>query len=162
MRRSRVCLPRFLRTDANVQSITSDQLVGIYVGRITNWKEVGGSDLRIRVIRREDIDSSLVILRQSMPGWRTLAITDRSKMAISTQEAIETAQAVPGAIGFGPYSKELENGLVVLKVDNLHPLDRAISVTQRIGTHLSGPIRHARGRRLREVQPERGRPAGHF
>ena len=96
----------FAHPSAKVTSITSAQLFDIYTGRVANWKEVGGADLRIRVIRREDIDSTLTILRQSMPGWSTITITDRSKMAISTQEAIQTARSVAGAIGFAPYSTE--------------------------------------------------------
>lgn len=113
----------FANPDAKVKSITAAQLTGVYAGKITNWKDVGGADLRIRVVRREDIDSTLVILRASMPGWKDLRITDRSKMATSTQEAIESVRTVSGAIGFAPYSKQLEDGLSVLKIDGLHPVD---------------------------------------
>jgi phosphate transport system substrate-binding protein len=115
----------FAHPSAGVKSITAAQLADIYIGRIVNWQEVGGANLRIRVVRREDIDSTLTVLRQSMPGWRNLEITERSKMATSTQEAIETARVVPGAIGFAPYSKPLETGLTVLKIDDVHPLDEA-------------------------------------
>ena len=115
----------FAHPSAGVQSLTSSQLADIYAGHITNWKELGGADLRIRVIRREDIDSTLVVLRDSMPGWKTLEITERSKMTTSTQEAIETARRNPGAIAFAPYEKSLENGLQVLKIDGLHPLEKS-------------------------------------
>ncbi len=110
---------------AKVKSVTPAQLVDIYAGRVTNWKDVGGADLRIRVIRREDIDSTLTVLRQTMPGWKDLAITERSKMATSTQEAIDSTRSVPGAIGFAPYSRTLENGLSVLQIGGVHPLSSA-------------------------------------
>src|SRR6516162_7691759 len=35
-----------------VSAVTSDQLVAIYSGRLVNWKELGGADMRIRVVRR--------------------------------------------------------------------------------------------------------------
>ena len=114
----------FTHPSAGVQSLTFIQLVEIYAGRVTNWKEVGGTDIRIRVICREDIDSTLVVLRSSMPGWKTLEITERSKIATSTQEAIETARRSPGAIAFGPYEIHLESGLQVLKIEGMHPLDK--------------------------------------
>ena len=114
----------FAHPSAGVQSLTSTQLAAIFAGRITNWKEVGGADSRIRVIRREDIDSTLIVLRESMPGWSTLEITGRSKMATSTQEAIGSARSVPGAIGFAPYENNLEKGLQVLKIDGMHPLEK--------------------------------------
>ena len=113
----------FTHPGVKVESITVEQLADIYAGRITNWNQVGGPDLRVRVIRREDIDSTLVVLRQTMPGWKDLAITDRSKMALTTQDSIETARKVPGAIGFAPYSKDFERGLSVLKIGGVHPLE---------------------------------------
>jgi phosphate transport system substrate-binding protein len=113
----------FVHPGVGVSAITSEQLLAIYSGKATNWKEVGGADLRIRVVRREDQDSTLTVLRASMPGWQDLAITEKSKTATSTQEAVETVRDVAGAIGFGPYSKPLEEGLTVLRVDGHHPTD---------------------------------------
>ncbi len=115
----------FTHKDVKIGSVTVNQLADIYAGRVTNWKDVGGPDLPIRVVRREDIDSTLVILRATMPGWKTLTITDRSKMALTTQEAIESVRKVPGAIGFAPYSKNLESELSVLKIGGVHPLEPA-------------------------------------
>jgi phosphate transport system substrate-binding protein len=37
-----------------VDSLTGDQLKGIYTGSITNWEDVGGNDARIHVIAREE------------------------------------------------------------------------------------------------------------
>ncbi len=81
-------------------------------------------DLRIKVVRREDQDSTLLVLRQSMPGWKDLTITEKSKMAVTTQEGIDTVKEVPGAIGFGPFTKALEMELAVLKIDGHYPTDR--------------------------------------
>src|SRR5215212_4314316 len=111
----------FVHPSAQVTELTAAQLVDIYAGRITNWKEVGGADLRIRVVRREEADSTFIVLRDSMPGWKDLVITERSKLATSTQEAIETVRLVEGAIGFGPFTKLLEHGTVVLRIDEHHP-----------------------------------------
>jgi phosphate transport system substrate-binding protein len=131
----------FTHPDVKVESITLEQLADIYAGRIVNWKEVRGPDHPIRVIRREDIDSTLVVLRNTMPGWKTLTITERSKMALTTQESIETARKVPGAIGFAPYSKELEGGLSVLKIGGVHPLQRDYPSTNELALiHLDRTI----------------------
>ena len=113
----------FVHPGAGVTGLTAAQLVDVYAGRVTNWKEVGGADVRIRVVRREEADSTFTVLRGSMPGWKDLVITERSKLATSTQEAIETVRLVEGAVGFGPFTKVLEHGTVVLKVDGHHPTD---------------------------------------
>jgi phosphate transport system substrate-binding protein len=93
----------------------------IYAGEVTNWREVGGADLRIRVVRREEVDSTLKVFRETLPGWREFQILEKSKLASTTQEAFSTVEVVPGAIGFGPYSQDLANRLVVLSLDGRSP-----------------------------------------
>ena len=111
----------YVNRSVTIADLTHQQLAAIYRGDIRNWKAVGGSDLAIKVVRREDTDSSLSVLRQSMPGWATLDLTPRSKIAVTTQDAVETVRAVDGAIGFGPYSRKLAEDLAVLSIDGVHP-----------------------------------------
>jgi phosphate transport system substrate-binding protein len=113
----------FTHPSAEIDALTSEELVRLYSGEITNWSEVGGADLRVRLVRREDADSTLQVLKSTMPGWQDLEFSPRSKTALTTQEAIETAREVEGAIAFGPYSRPLEDGLSVLKIDGHHPTD---------------------------------------
>ena len=115
----------FTHTSVGIEALTSEDLVKLYSGEITNWSELGGNDLRVRLVRREDADSTLQVLRASMPGWEDLKFSPRSKTALTTQEAISTAREVEGAIAFGPYSKGLEDGLTVLKIDGYHPTQDA-------------------------------------
>jgi phosphate transport system substrate-binding protein len=114
----------FVHRGANVSDLTARQLADIYAGKIVNWAEVGGANLRIKVVRREEADSTLTVLRQSMPGWKDLAITEKSKTAVTTQDCITTVKDVEGAIGFGPYTKALEMELVVVRIDGKYPTDR--------------------------------------
>src|SRR6476619_8273846 len=52
----------FVHRSAGVTSLTSAQLADIYRGKITNWRDVGGSDARIRVVRRQHQDSQQLVL----------------------------------------------------------------------------------------------------
>jgi phosphate transport system substrate-binding protein len=113
----------FVHRGANVTDLRARQLADVYAGRIVNWSEVAGANLRIKVVRREEADSTLTVLRQSMPGWKDLVITEKSKTAVTTQDAINTVKDVEGAIGFGPYTKALEMELVVLRIDGKYPTD---------------------------------------
>ncbi len=113
----------YVHRSTGVSSLTGAQIRGLFSGSIENWREVGGNDLRVRVVRREDRDSTLLVLRATMPGWDRLVFTEKSKTAFTTQEGIETVRDVEGAIGFGPYSANLPDDLVVLKVDGLFPTD---------------------------------------
>jgi phosphate transport system substrate-binding protein len=114
----------FVHPSSGVTKLTYQQLADVYAGKVMNWKDVGGADLRIRVVRREDQDSTLLVLRQSMPGWKDLVITEKSKTAVTTQECSNTVKEVEGAIGFGPFTRALESDLVVLKIEGRYPTDR--------------------------------------
>jgi phosphate transport system substrate-binding protein len=115
----------YVHRSIGVDNLAAQQLADIYAGKITNWRDVGGPDLRIKVVRREDVDSTLNVLRNTMPGWKNLNITEKSKTATTTQDSVNTVRSVEGAIGFGPYNMELERDLIVLKIDGRHPTDRA-------------------------------------
>ena len=108
---------------ARVSHLTTEQAAKIFSGEITNWQEVGGTSLRIKVVRRDEADSTLKVLRATMAGWRGLEMTEKSKLAATTQEASDLVAELPGAISFAPYSRSLEAGLVVPELDGRHPTD---------------------------------------
>jgi len=86
-----------------IKNLTPQQVCDIYSGKIANWKEVGGKEGNIRVIRREDGDSSLDVLQKSLPGFKAITITAKSKTTLSDPETIELAEKTPGTICFGTY-----------------------------------------------------------
>jgi phosphate transport system substrate-binding protein len=128
----------FVHRSAGVSSLSSAQLADIYRGKITNWRDVGGQDVRIKVVRREEQDSTLLVLRQSMPGWKDLAITEKSKTAVTTQDCIDTVRKCPGAIGFGPFTTALEMELAVLKIDGHHPTNSRLPERRHPVVRLQG------------------------
>ncbi len=113
----------YVNSSAGIDGLTFEQLTGIFSGEITNWKDVGGTDMRIKIVRREEEDSTLLVLRATMPGWKDLDITAKSKMAFTTQESFDIVREVEGTIGFGPYSRFLGSELTVLKLNGMHPTD---------------------------------------
>jgi phosphate transport system substrate-binding protein len=113
----------FAHASVRIADLTAHQTAEVFAGNVKSWAEVGGPDLRIRVVRREEADSTLQVLRATIPEWKQLIFTDRSKVAVTTQEAFEVVSNYEGAIGFGPYSKSIEQQFHVLKIDGKHPTD---------------------------------------
>ncbi|MBC7784499.1 MAG: substrate-binding domain-containing protein [Burkholderiales bacterium] len=114
----------YVHKSAGVKDLSAEQLVRIYTGAVTNWRDVGGADLRIRVVRREEVDSTLAVLRDTLPGWKDLQFQpDRSMLATSTQDAFDAVRSNAGAIGFGPYSTDLESVFTVLRVNGISPTE---------------------------------------
>lgn len=103
--------------------LTPAQLAAIFSGKESEWALFGGPPLKIRVVRREEADSTLQVLRAAFPDFRDVKITARSKLALTTQEAIDSIRENAGAIGFGPYSSAAAATMPVVRVDGRRPLD---------------------------------------
>jgi phosphate transport system substrate-binding protein len=111
----------FTHPSLRVANLTTQQVASVFAGNIRSWEEIGGPKLRIRVVRREEADSTLQVLRATLPEWKDLVITDRSKTAFTTQEAFEAVSQFEGAVGFGPYSPAVEHQFNVINIDGKHP-----------------------------------------
>jgi phosphate transport system substrate-binding protein len=82
--------------DNPVTTLTSDQIVGIFTGRITNWSKVGGRNAPIIVINREDGRGSTDLFTQHFKlQYREI----QAQVVIGDNEAVIDAVASrPNAI----------------------------------------------------------------
>lgn len=106
-----------------IKNLSPQQICSIYAGEITNWKRVGGRDSDIRVVRREEGDSSLGVLVKSLPGFKDITITPRSKMSLTDQETCDTIQNRERTIGFGTYDNMKDIDVITLTIDGKAPTD---------------------------------------
>jgi phosphate transport system substrate-binding protein len=113
----------YVHPSAAITSLSTDQLVDIFRGKIANWREVGGADLRIKVVRRQEDESTVIVLRETMAGWKNLRFTERSKLATTAQESLYWVSKTEGAVGIGTYSNILEARVLTMKIDGNHPTD---------------------------------------
>lgn len=111
----------FVNKSVSATDVSAQQIVDIYTGKITKWDEVGGGSGKIRVVRREDGDSSLKVLKKSFPGFKDLNITKKSKTALKTPEMVSLITQKAGTIGFGPLDVAMASGLNILNVDGREP-----------------------------------------
>jgi phosphate transport system substrate-binding protein len=86
--------------DVSVTHLSSEQLAAIFSGEIDNWRQVGGDDAPIRVLYREESDSSLSVIRQCLPSFETLIFTSEGKCAYHDHEMIDLLHKYPTSIGF--------------------------------------------------------------
>ena len=111
----------FVNPSVGIENLTPKQACDIYSGKITNWKEVGGKDAKIRVVRREDGDSSLKVLQTQLPGFKDITITEKSKTTDSDSKNCQFIEAKADTIGFGAYSDAKNYKVSILKIDGKHP-----------------------------------------
>ncbi|TBR11761.1 MAG: phosphate ABC transporter substrate-binding protein [Rugosibacter sp.] len=87
-----------LHSNNPVKSLSDDQIRAIYIGRITNWKEVGGKDARITVVNKAEGRSTLELFLQHFK-LKNSQIKAQAVIG-ENQQGIKTVAGNPGAIGY--------------------------------------------------------------
>jgi phosphate transport system substrate-binding protein len=113
-------------TGVNLKSITSKQVVGIYSGAITNWKELGGDDKPIIVLDRSEDESAKIILRQYVLGSAPNVST--ASVMFLESDMIKALQTTSDSIGYLSYGACVSQSLKlnILKLDGVAPSVSAI------------------------------------
>ncbi|MCD6426819.1 MAG: PstS family phosphate ABC transporter substrate-binding protein [Caldisericaceae bacterium] len=85
--------------DNPIKSITKEQLKEIYTGQITNWKELGGADMKIVPVTRDSSSGTFEIFEEKILGKGTEMIS--SAVVQGSNQAVKTTVSkTPGAVGY--------------------------------------------------------------
>ncbi len=115
-----VCM--IVNTANTVTTLTKDQIVGIYTGRYTNWKEIGGPDRKITVVNKAEGRSTLELFLNHF-GLVNSQIKAQIVVGDNEQD-IKTVVGNPGAvayvsIGSAEYDAEQGMPLKLLPMDGI-------------------------------------------
>ncbi len=119
-----------VQSQNNIDNLTADQVHSIFLGQVTNWKDVGGLDMPIQVwtyAQGEDIQQ---IFEQAIMDGQPIA--SLARLAVSAQNMSDSVANNAGSIGFLPRSLEsasLKNVYEIVSVPVL-----AITKSQPQGT----------------------------
>ena len=81
-----------------VENLTLDQLGKIYLGTITNWKDVGGADAPITLVSRDPSSGTYEFVTGAVLKGGKFAKS--AKLLGSTQAVVDEVKADPNAIGY--------------------------------------------------------------
>ncbi len=106
----------------NVDNLTSRQIKDIYSGKITNWKEVGGSDTNIVVIDRPEHTSPKITLRGLLFG-KDLVISSDVMSLERPWQMNESLKTISHSIGYTSLADIIRENLNlnILKIDGVSP-----------------------------------------
>jgi phosphate transport system substrate-binding protein len=111
-----------INKNVGVTNLSTDDLKGIYSGKLTNWSQVGGPDLPIKVFSRPEGSGTRATFQQYILGGPE-GITTANPSA--TTDAITTAIAnTPGSIGYGTLyetSNKAVDNVKVVSIDDAFP-----------------------------------------
>ncbi len=121
----------YLHPDNPVNDLSLEQLKGIFTGRITNWKEVGGLDEKIIPVIRSNNSGTYLYFKEHVLNDESY--TDKSIAKITTNSMIEEILKNKNAIGYGGMGlgNEIKHGSVngikasrEASIDGLYPITR--------------------------------------
>ena len=98
----------FLNSGNSVSELSFDQIRGIYTGRITNWKEVGGADAAIILYGRENSSGTYAFLKENVLNNDDYA--NAMQAMPGTAAVVNAVKRDPNGIGFGGagYAKDVK------------------------------------------------------
>lgn len=121
-----------VHADNPVDSLTVEQLRGIYTGEITNWSQVGGKDADILPFQHTtDSGSQALLDRLVLQGQETATPPSTLDPVTYLQDAMANYNNSPNAIGYTFYRHTQDLGqaqqMKLLKVDGVAPSAQTVT-----------------------------------
>jgi phosphate transport system substrate-binding protein len=104
-----------------VTNLTTAQIQGIYSGKITNWKQVGGPDLNIVVVSRPAASGTRATFQQYVLHGPETIMGPASLTTDSTGTVATEVQQTSGAIGYVTTGAAKKLSLTMLSIDGNAP-----------------------------------------
>lgn len=117
-----VIFSMIVNSNVTITSLTTEQIKGIYAGKITNWKEVGGADMPIVVVSRPTSSGTRATFQKYVLGGPETISGPKSLTTDSAGTVIKNVQQTEGAIGYVGSGAAKKAHLATLKIDNVEPV----------------------------------------
>ncbi|WP_035322096.1 phosphate ABC transporter substrate-binding protein PstS family protein [Peribacillus kribbensis] len=115
--------------DVKVDSLTLEQIQGIFSGKYKNWKEVGGNDEKINVINRPASSGTRATFEKTI--MKDAKIDDSIGTAQDSSGAVEkSVNSTPGAVSYLAMSYfvgDKKDSLKTLKIDGVEAKSENVS-----------------------------------
>jgi phosphate transport system substrate-binding protein len=102
----------YVHSSNPLTEISMDQLRDVFLGKITNWKDLGGPDNRIIVYSRENSSGTYVFFKDTVLGGRDF--TPRAQTMPGTASVVNAVTKEKFGIGYG--GAAFAKGLKILKL----------------------------------------------
>jgi phosphate transport system substrate-binding protein len=111
--------------DVKVDDLTIDQLKGIFTGKVTNWKEVGGDDKEIVVINRAAGSGTRATFENAVLGGDKVPEDFKPQEQDSSGTVVKMVAQTPNSISYLAFSY-FSDDVKALKVGGVEPKDENV------------------------------------
>lgn len=107
-----------------INELTTAQIADIYMGKITNWKQLGGPDMAIVAISRDTSSGTYEVFHEKVMNKKDMAASVEYVNANPQAHArVKTTAGAIGYVGLG----FLDRNVKAIKVDGVTPTKRTIA-----------------------------------
>jgi len=117
-------LPVIVHPSNRVKGLTIEQVRDIYTGKITNWKEVGGSDQTIMVISRDSNSGTFETFKELVLG-KEAKIKEGAEYAGSNGAVRQRVQMTKAAIGYAGLGF-VDRSVKALEINGIAPSQESV------------------------------------
>ncbi len=113
-----------VNSSVNVSNLSLAQLAAIFSGEITNWKEVGGKDMKIELIERDETSGTYGSFNEIVLDSQGKEPTKNAIIAKENGEVATKIASTPGSIGYigMAFNHIITNaGGKILTIDGIEP-----------------------------------------
>ncbi len=125
-------LPMLVHPSNPVKALTVEQVRDIYMGKITNWKKVGGPDMEIVVISRDTNSGTYetfekLVMTHKVDGNKTREkIKDGAEYVGSNGAIRARVQSTPAALGYAGLGF-VDNTVKALEINGIYPTPQTVT-----------------------------------
>jgi phosphate transport system substrate-binding protein len=109
--------------NVGIKDISKADLIKVFTGKITNWKEVGGKDQKIVLVNRPDASGTRAIFNK-------LALDGATPAEGITEDSSNTVKKIltetEGAVGYLAFSYFTDDSITPLSVDGVEPTEENV------------------------------------
>ncbi len=113
-----------VNNDAGISNLTLEQLEKIFSGEYTNWSQVGGKDLAINVISREEGSGTRDGFEEALKkADSSFALVSSAIFQASTNAVLNTVNNTTGAIGYVSlgYAEKVKDNSTMVSINGVEP-----------------------------------------
>jgi len=114
-----------INQDNPVRELTTDKMRDILLGKISNWRDVGGRDLPIRIVHVRNGGGVQASVEETLLNGKNISGPDPISVQISSQ-VVKIVEEFPPALGLSQLSIVANSNTVELKLD--HPVEQHLNL----------------------------------
>jgi phosphate transport system substrate-binding protein len=105
----------------SVTNLTKDQLVGIFSGKVTNWKDVGGDDMEIVLVNRAKGSGTRANMAKFLFAGDDAQFAEGASEEDNNETVKTTVAQTPGAISYLGFAYLSDPSLLAFSIDGVAP-----------------------------------------